>query len=749
MRRRAPRRFRLAVLALSLVGCASEAVSTSGAPGASASGAAAAPSTDPNKLLELRRAEQRRSARGVSADAQNDRDPVVRRRAARALARIATPAARPGLLRALSDADEETIAWAAYGLGMSCADDREETVSVLAARSLTVPESSTARLGALENIARAIGRCASDTTTEATLHAWLGGSRARARAAALGLGDFVGLKKRLREDTIATLLNLAAGSPSSPAMVEAIFPISRIESLPNSVVTRAVEVGVMLLAAPSTLRILAVRALGRTRSEAAVSALEKVVATASSGGADGYSAEERVEAVRALQRIGPSGLAAITRAIAAGPPTAEAIADGGPAYDVLLTELGALIEAGDAKAALGTLAALTPAGATASGRRRTTAIRCAAASILAGSNVTDPALLACDLDKGSAGTRALVGVLGKADIEGPRLTLWTTLARSKDPRTREAAIGLIPSHGELSNTWELLAEALEAPESGVVEAAAEVLTAFPDEGAPAPKKMKKKAPKEGDKEKEKGKERDRPKPKAGVPPLEPQKRIVDALEKALERSEKDLDEELEIGVIDALGALQRRSFEPKLLGLCASTYPAIREHAATALGSITGAKHPCPAPDVAGPDPPELEAPESSVTIVFDTDAGELKLVLDGELAPVTVARFADLVRSGYYDGNVLHRVDPAFVVQWGSPWADSTGGPPGRQPLRCETTPLPFERFKVGVALSGRDTGSSQFFVTRSHAPHLDGQYGLIGAAEGPWDRVSEGDVIRKATVR
>lgn len=740
--------LRRATLAASFLGVLAACSSNGGPPGTSGSAAPSAIGsagpvvpTDPGKLLDLRRAEQRRSARGVTTDAQNDRDPVVRRRAARALARIASPAARPGLFRALSDADDETIAWAAYGLGASCGEDPDGTVSALAARSLTAPEESHARLDPLVSIARAIGRCHAETS-EATLAASLVSTRPRARAAALGLGDSVGIEKRLREDTIATLLNLAAGSPSSPALGEAMYPIARLDKFPPTVVTRIVEVATQLLDKPSELRILALRALGRTHAKTAVGALERVV-----GAATGFTAEERVEAARALERIGPAGLAAAASAVTTLALGADAIAAGGAPYDVLLTLLSTDFAPADAKPALTTLATTTPPdGATAAGKRRINAIRCAAARRLAQDNVNDPTLLACDLDKGSIGTRALVAVLDQGPIEGARRALWTTLARAKDPRTREAAIGLIASHAELTGTWEILAEALEAKESGVVESATEVLTVAPDEAAPAAK-----APRKKEKEKEKPKEKkdaERPKPKAGVPPLEPDKRIVSALESALARAEKDADIELELGVVDALGALQRRSFEPKLRELCGSTYPAVRDHASTAIGMISGAKHACPAPDAEGPDPAEIAAPESPVTVTLETDAGTLRLRLDGELAPVTVARIVDLVKTGYYDGNILHRVDPAFVVQWGSPWADSSGGPAGRAPLRCETTPLPFDRYAIGVALSGRDTGSSQFFVTRSRAPHLDGQYGLIGAAEGPWDQVSEGDVIQKARV-
>jgi cyclophilin family peptidyl-prolyl cis-trans isomerase len=54
-----------------------------------------------------------------------------------------------------------------------------------------------------------------------------------------------------------------------------------------------------------------------------------------------------------------------------------------------------------------------------------------------------------------------------------------------------------------------------------------------------------------------------------------------------------------------------------------------------------------------------------------------------------------------------------------------------------------------VGVALSGRDTGSSQIFVTLGPYPHLDGDYALIGRAEPGWDALAQGDLVRKVTVQ
>ena len=103
--------------------------------------------------------------------------------------------------------------------------------------------------------------------------------------------------------------------------------------------------------------------------------------------------------------------------------------------------------------------------------------------------------------------------------------------------------------------------------------------------------------------------------------------------------------------------------------------------------------------------------------IVFKTDAGvELTVFLEPELSPITATRIASLVKSGFYKGIVVHRVVPGFVVQLGDPDGDGYGG--AGTSLRCETSPVPFGLLDVGMALAGRDTGSSQFFVTLSRTP-------------------------------
>jgi cyclophilin family peptidyl-prolyl cis-trans isomerase len=132
--------------------------------------------------------------------------------------------------------------------------------------------------------------------------------------------------------------------------------------------------------------------------------------------------------------------------------------------------------------------------------------------------------------------------------------------------------------------------------------------------------------------------------------------------------------------------------------------------------------------------------------VTFQTDAGQLAIVFEPDLAPVASARFVALARGGFYKGIIVHRVVPGFVAQFGDPDGDGFGG--AGSLLRCETSPVPFGPLDVGVALAGRDTGSSQLFVTLARYPHLDGEYARVGRAEGDWAALAEGDAIRDVKV-
>jgi cyclophilin family peptidyl-prolyl cis-trans isomerase len=133
--------------------------------------------------------------------------------------------------------------------------------------------------------------------------------------------------------------------------------------------------------------------------------------------------------------------------------------------------------------------------------------------------------------------------------------------------------------------------------------------------------------------------------------------------------------------------------------------------------------------------------------LVFETDAGELTLDIDPARAPVSATRVVELARSGFYDGTSVHRVVPGFVVQFGDREGDGYGGAP-RPALRSEPSPGAVEAFAVGIAESGEDTGSSQLFVTLGRFPHLDGHSTLLGTAGKGWERVIEGDRIRRVRI-
>lgn len=107
-------------------------------------------------------------------------------------------------------------------------------------------------------------------------------------------------------------------------------------------------------------------------------------------------------------------------------------------------------------------------------------------------------------------------------------------------------------------------------------------------------------------------------------------------------------------------------------------------------------------------------------------DRGRFVVELYPEDAPVTVASFLSLARSGFFGGLTFHRVVPNFVIQGGDPRNDMSGGPGYTIP--CEINTHTFKRGTLGMALSGKDTGGSQFFIALSPQPHLDGGYTVFG---------------------
>ncbi|WP_243301709.1 peptidylprolyl isomerase [Geothrix oryzisoli] len=104
-------------------------------------------------------------------------------------------------------------------------------------------------------------------------------------------------------------------------------------------------------------------------------------------------------------------------------------------------------------------------------------------------------------------------------------------------------------------------------------------------------------------------------------------------------------------------------------------------------------------------------------------------LRLDPGVAPMNVANLVLLTRRGYFNGRLVPRVVPDFVVQMGSPFDTMDGGP--GYTVRCEDSLAWYGPGSVGMALSGKDTGGSQFFITTNATPHLTGKYTRLGEVE------------------
>ena len=207
--------------------------------------------------------------------------------------------------------------------------------------------------------------------------------------------------------------------------------------------------------------------------------------------------------------------------------------------------------------------------------------------------------------------------------------------------------------------------------------------------------------------------------------------------------------------LDALTALDPAAAKPLLTTALIDRDWAVRMRAAEHLRKLDPAAdvssmRPAPAPTV-----PELAAidafvaPQYSPQAYIDTSKGTIQFELAVLDAPRTVANFIALVRRNYFRGVQLHRVVPDFVVQDGDPRGDGEGGP--GYTIRDEINQRAYLRGTVGMALDWADTGGSQFFITHSPQPHLDGRYTVFGQVVSGMDvvdRLQQWDTIERIRV-
>src|SRR6201993_878501 len=119
-------------------------------------------------------------------------------------------------------------------------------------------------------------------------------------------------------------------------------------------------------------------------------------------------------------------------------------------------------------------------------------------------------------------------------------------------------------------------------------------------------------------------------------------------------------------------------------------------------------------------------------TMILDTTKGQVVIRMRPDLAPGHVARIKELVRAGFYDGIVFHRVIDGFMAQTGWPHGTGTGGSGTK--LKAEFNREPHRRGTVSMARAQNpDSGDSQFFICFDDAPFLNGQYTV-------WGKVTDG---------
>ena len=152
----------------------------------------------------------------------------------------------------------------------------------------------------------------------------------------------------------------------------------------------------------------------------------------------------------------------------------------------------------------------------------------------------------------------------------------------------------------------------------------------------------------------------------------------------------------------------------------------------------------------------------SNPIVTIETNLGTIEAELFQDGAPKTVGNFVELVKKGYYDGVVFHRVIEGFMVQGGDPDGTGRGGPGYTIPDEFGEGLAHTEPGVFSMANAGPNTGGSQFFITLAATPWLDGKHAIFGKVSngldvveaigqvqtGAADRPTEDVVMEKVTV-
>jgi cyclophilin family peptidyl-prolyl cis-trans isomerase len=227
--------------------------------------------------------------------------------------------------------------------------------------------------------------------------------------------------------------------------------------------------------------------------------------------------------------------------------------------------------------------------------------------------------------------------------------------------------------------------------------------------------------------------------------------VVDALIEAVRHNQSPNEPDIAVAGLSALGEMKAIGAESLATELLASPQPQIREAARECLVSVVGEERAAELAESHQPAPwrpaavaPYRAGPPDARRAILRTSRGDITLELYSEESPRTVENFVRLAEEGYYDNVAFHRVVPNFVIQDGDPTGVGWGGP--GYAIRCEYNLKQYGVGAVGMALAGKDTGGSQYFITHSPQPRLNGRYTIFAQVVEGLENVSRiqvGDLV------
>lgn len=216
--------------------------------------------------------------------------------------------------------------------------------------------------------------------------------------------------------------------------------------------------------------------------------------------------------------------------------------------------------------------------------------------------------------------------------------------------------------------------------------------------------------------------------------LPPSEENTKALVEALPIAYKDELNDAVLSILDALGKQKNDKANEAIKTALKSEDHLIRHRAvqilkANGVGDFSSAIGYVQTKNTTADYKRALARKNGSVKAIVETEKGNFTINLLPEDAPLTIDNFVKLANKGYFKNITFHRVVANFVIQGGDPRGDGNGGP--GYSIRCEINEVEYGRGAVGMALSGKDTGGSQWFVTHSPQPHLDGGYTVFGLVD------------------